>query len=72
MENTDDQRYDVFVSFFKENRQRKLYLLRNVPLSIAQLNCRGPETSSDACTLPKNKRRTRKWGPWYVCYTVAK
>lgn len=66
---TSNDRYDVFVSFFSNKRQRRLYLLRNVPLSIAQLNCEGPETSYQTCTLPKNKRRTRKWGPWFVCYT---
>lgn len=41
-------------------------------LEQAQAHCGDPETSSSTCTNSTGRRRTRRVGMWFDCYTKEK
>ena len=67
VEHMPEVKYKIVRHF--RNSNRKLVIKRNLPLSLAQEHCNSPETSSSTCTKPENKRRTRRYGPWFDGYT---
>ena len=44
-------------------------IARHLDLNQAQAWCNDPETSSETCRKPHNRKRTRDMGPWFDGYT---
>jgi len=61
-----EQKYKIVRHFFNSNR--KLVIVGNQTLAMAQGWCSNPETSSSTCKRAEGKRRTRKSGPWFDGY----
>ena len=53
------------VRYFANDRARNYTVRARCTLEEAQAHCNDPETSSQTCTKPHNKRRTREYGPWF-------
>lgn len=62
--------YQIVRHYF--NSYRKRIIRRGLTLEEAQAHCNDPETSSKTCQRPENKRRTRRYGPWFDGYTEAR
>jgi hypothetical protein len=56
------------VRFFQKHPRRTVK--RGLTLAEAQAHCQDPETSSVTCKKPENKRRTKKFGPWFDGYEM--
>jgi hypothetical protein len=47
---------------------RKYTIYRGMSLEEVQAHCSDPETNSDTCRKPANRRRTREHGDWFDGY----
>lgn len=59
--------YRITRFYFKSHKQR--IIARGLTLEEAQAHCNDPETSSETCTKPAGKARTRRHGRWFDGYT---
>ena len=62
---TNTQKYSI-IRFFATGRR---YTITNgITLDAARKHCADPQTSSDTCTTPTGKARTKKCGTWFDGY----
>jgi hypothetical protein len=54
--------------FFNKPGYRRT-IERGLTLEEAQEHCSDPETSSSTCKGKEGLERTKKYGPWFDCYT---
>ncbi len=63
-----EKTYRVYRYFQRSGR--RYTVATGQTLALAQAHCNDPETSSQTCTKPAGKRRTRERGPWFDGYTA--
>lgn len=56
------------VRFYQSAAIRRRVIKIVPTLALAQEHCSDPETSSETCTSPVGKARTRRIGPWFDGY----
>lgn len=59
--------YKIVRHYSNKNISRRT-IERGLTLKEAQDHCRDPESHSDTCKKPHNKRRTKRLGPWFDGY----
>ena len=63
--------YRVVRMYYEPSRRYRV-IKRGLTLAEAQTHCSDPETSSRTCKRPPNVARTRRLGPWFDGYEVAR
>ena len=62
--NAEERCYNV-VRFYRAAGIRRRIVMERVTLSVAQLHCSSPETSSSTAKSPAARARTRRVGAWF-------
>jgi hypothetical protein len=58
------------VCYYRQRPERpEVTIADGLTLEQARTWCRAPEASSETCTKPSCKRRTRLYGDWFYGYT---
>lgn len=63
--------YKIVRCYFNTNVRRRT-IERGLTLGEAQAHCQNPETSSRTATSSTARARTRRHGPWFDAYEVAR